>query len=436
MPDTQLLWLGQDLRLDDQPLFHLAAQNSQPLLCVYVLDPLELRPNRYGFAPMGSQRLAFLLQGIQDLDQSLSKLGQKLHLLIGDPLEQLTQLITQENIGSVLRSRHSTWNEQQLWNQLQKRFPYLHYQQPDSRTLFSLDTLPVKLDPYPKSFSQFRRQVEKQAYSVTPLAPPQQLPPAPRLQTQYPGDLALKPARPLLFQGGETSAQAHLHTYFSSEAASSYKETRNALQGWTLSTKFSFALAQGSLSPRRILQSLHAYEQRQGANESTYWIYFELLWREYFQWYAQAHGVALFRFRGLNTHRPLTSFYPQAFKSWCEGTTPWPLVNACMKELKATGYMSNRGRQLVASCLVNELALDWRWGAAWFEHHLLDYDAASNWGNWQYLAGVGADPRGQRQFNLNKQAQVYDPNGDFVRTWQGDQGKRPLYQVDAADWPI
>ena len=79
--------------------------------------------------------------------------------------------------------------------------------------------------------------------------------------------------------------------------------------------------------------------------------------------------------------------------------------------------MSNRGRQLVASCLVHELNLDWRYGASWFEHSLLDYDVASNWGNWQYLAGVGCDPRGHRQFNLEKQTQMYDPNGEFRNRW-------------------
>ncbi len=90
-----------------------------------------------------------------------------------------------------------------------------------------------------------------------------------------------------------------------------------------------------------------------------------------------------------------------------------------MNQLKQTGYMSNRGRQIVASCFIHELGLDWRYGATYFEQHLIDYDVASNWGNWQYLAGVGADPRGCRQFNLSKQTQQYDPNAEFIDKWQG-----------------
>ena len=85
-----------------------------------------------------------------------------------------------------------------------------------------------------------------------------------------------------------------------------------------------------------------------------------------------------------------------------------------MHQLVQTGWMSNRGRQIVASCLVNELGLDWRYGAAFFEKHLVDYDVASNYGNWQYIAGVGCDPRGGRHFNLEKQAEIFDPDGVFL----------------------
>jgi deoxyribodipyrimidine photo-lyase len=107
-----------------------------------------------------------------------------------------------------------------------------------------------------------------------------------------------------------------------------------------------------------------------------------------------------------------------------------------MKELKATGFLSNRGRQIVASCFINELSMDWRYGAAYFESVLIDYDLASNWGNWQYLAGVGADPRDKRHFNLEKQTQQFDPNGQYIQRWQANNNLTPLDSVDAADWPI
>jgi deoxyribodipyrimidine photo-lyase len=107
-----------------------------------------------------------------------------------------------------------------------------------------------------------------------------------------------------------------------------------------------------------------------------------------------------------------------------------------MRQLVETGWMSNRGRQIAASCLVNEMQVDWRFGAAFFEKHLIDFDVASNYGNWQYIAGVGADPRGGRHFNIDKQAGIYDPDGAFTRRWQGYRPKQPRHVVDAADWPI
>jgi hypothetical protein len=92
-------------------------------------------------------------------------------------------------------------------------------------------------------------------------------------------------------------------------------------------------------------------------------------------------------------------------------------IDANMLELKHTGFMSNRGRQNVASYLCNDLKLDWRLGAAYFEQQLIDYDVCSNWGNWAYLAGVGNDPRGNRYFNIEKQASDYDKNGDYRNLW-------------------
>ena len=184
------------------------------------------------------------------------------------------------------------------------------------------------------------------------------------------------------------------------------------------------------------MQALKQYEMDVEKNDSTYWIYFELLWREYFQRYAQKYGPQLFTFGGIKGRKPSTSFYPERYQKWCQGNTPYPIVNACMKQLNSTGYMSNRGRQLVASCFVHELNLDWRYGAAYLEQQLIDYDVASNWGNWQYLAGVGADPRGHRRFDLRKQTEIYDPDNHFIDHWDGGNCSMVLDSVDAADWPI
>jgi deoxyribodipyrimidine photo-lyase len=239
----------------------------------------------------------------------------------------------------------------------------------------------------------------------------------------------------VMFIGGEYEARQHIKRYFLSSAPSTYKETRNELDGWSASTKFSPYLSIGNISPNSIWHKVTNYEDGKQKNDSTYWIKFELLWREYFHWLAYKQKNSLYRFNGQGAKAPLTCFLPERFNKWKEGNTLFPIVNACMKQLNATGFMSNRGRQIVASCLVNELGCDWRFGAAYFQQQLIDHDVASNWGNWQYIAGVGANPRGVSHFNIEKQTQLYDPEKRFITKWQGDVFEPQLDSVDMVDWP-
>jgi deoxyribodipyrimidine photo-lyase len=104
-------------------------------------------------------------------------------------------------------------------------------------------------------------------------------------------------------------------------------------------------------------------------------------------------------------------------KRFCSGRTGLGLIDAAQRELYLTGYSSNRARQNVASFLAKHLNIDWRLGAEWFQCMLVDYDTANNWGNWQYVAGVGNDPREGRLFNPVKQALDYDPKGEYIKTW-------------------
>jgi deoxyribodipyrimidine photo-lyase len=188
------------------------------------------------------------------------------------------------------------------------------------------------------------------------------------------------------------------------------------LIGQDFSSKFSPWLALGCISARTIAADLAAYEQSYGANEGTYWLWFELLWRDYFRFLHFKYGGQLYRARGLS-NTPLAQSDPLQFERWCAGKTGTSLVDAGMSELVKTGYLSNRMRQIVASYLIYDLKGDWRFGAAWFESQLIDYDVYSNQGNWLYLAGRGTDPRGGRHCNIAKQAQEHDPRGDYQRLW-------------------
>ncbi|PHR66288.1 DASH family cryptochrome [Pseudidiomarina marina] len=431
-----LIWFESDLRVADHPLLHLAQQECQQLICLYCVNPKWFKPNRYGLRSIGEKRWQFLQQTLADLDQQLANLGQHLFVSYEAPLAAVAKLISQYGIDVIYRSHHSGTYERQYYDIVRERYPFLDYVQADATTLFERAQLAEMVTELPESFSKFRKHIEGsnlRATIQTPLAPPTQLPPPP---TTLGRTTWVNQASPTEFVGGSRAGLTHIHNYFAGSFAQTYKQTRNALDNWNDSTKFSAWLAVGAVSPRQILFQLTTHETEQGANDSTYWIFIELLWREYFHWYAHYHNKKLFAFEGIQQRRPTTSFYPARFQKWCQGNTPYPIVNACMKQLNETGYMSNRGRQLVASCFVHELGLDWRYGAAYFEQQLIDYDVAANWGNWQYLAGVGADPRGHRWFDLAKQTSMYDPQGEFIHRWQGNTFDARLDHIDAADWPI
>ena len=436
MQGKTLFLFTNDLRLSDNRAFLEAAGSCRHLLCLYCVDPAWFRPGRYHANVMGEHRWRFLHESIYCLASQLEQRQQKLLIRFQPPAQAVEQLISAHGIDTVYRSHNIGFTEIDYWHKLCQRHKAVTFKEVTTFTLFEQADLPFPLDELPETFSQFRRKAEHLDITAPVTAP--DIIPRPIVGLKYrpdrlPATVKVAPDNP--FKGGAIAGADHLRNYFSTLQATSYKQTRNALQGWENSTKFSAWLAQGCISARQVAHTLKHYEDMIQANESTYWILFELLWREFFQWYALKHGSRLFAARGIRDKCKLSCYYPERFQKWCAGHTPWPIVNACMKELSATGYLSNRGRQLVASCYIHELGMDWRYGAAWFEQQLVDYDVASNWGNWQYLAGVGADPRGCRHFDLDKQTRQYDPNGDYIRHWSGEK-TYPLDSVDAADWPI
>ncbi|WP_299732937.1 DASH family cryptochrome [uncultured Endozoicomonas sp.] len=431
---TSLFVFSNDLRLSDNRALLEAAQQSTRLICLFCVDPAWFRPARYYSKSIGAHRWQFLHQSLKTLESELNARHQTLLIRFQSQPQAIEQLINAHAINVVYRSHNSGFRERQAWEKLKQRFSHVAFREVTTFTLFDQSQLPFTLDHLPDTFTQFRKQVENFPISE-PLVAPDILP-RPMTGLNHTSD-RLPPiaSTESPFTGGEIEGLSHINHYFSTQAPANYKETRNELSGWECSTHFSPWLAQGCISARQINADLKRYETEVTTNESTAWILFELLWREYFQWCALKHGTKLFAPCGIHNKKKRCCFYAERFQKWCAGNTPWPIVNACMKELKATGYLSNRGRQLAASCFINELGLDWRYGAAWFEEQLIDYDVASNWGNWQYIAGVGADPRGGRHFDLAKQTQLYDTNSRYINQWQG-YPTSPLDSVDAADWPI
>lgn len=427
---TALYWFRYDLRLHDNPGWAQMVAEHPSALGVFVLPQRWFELNPYQCESINPFRLGFLLESLIDLRRQLRACGSELIVLRGDPGQLIPGLVAQLNIAVVGVGQHPGSDERDDIARAQKQLniPLNCY---ENFTLFNRAELPFKLEELPAVFFQFRKRIEPlPAPSAIP-APENVRQSPPLVQTiclldqwyeAFNNQHLEDPKHPysLTFSGGSQSGIQQLHYFLhGSHKIATYKETRNQLDGWDFSSKLSPWLALGCISARQVAEAIGQYETQYQANKSTYWLYFELLWREYFQWLALRYGKKMFALRGIQNKDPNLTFCPEKFNAWRRGETNNEFINAFMRQLLHTGWMSNRGRQIVASYLINEMGIDWRYGAAWFEQQLIDYDVAANWGNWQYLAGVGTDPRGRRQFNIEKQRQTYDPDELFIKRWAG-----------------
>ena len=440
---TGIVWFRLDLRVHDNEALTDALKCCDQVIPVYVFDERVFsgKTRWFDFPKTGKFRAKFLLESVADLRSSLQALGSDLIVRTGKPEEEIFKLAHTYKSSWVFCNRERTQEEADVQDKLEKKLWSIGQEMRYSRgkLLYYTADLPFPITQTPEIFTQFRKEVERVVPVRQPLPAPAELPALPNdvepgtipSLTDFGHELFQKDTRAALnFKGGETEGLNRLRYYlWESDHARTYFDTRNELIGGDYSTKFSPWLAQGCLSPKMIYHELKRYEQERGENKSTYWIFFELLWRDFFRLMEKKHGNKIFLRGGLRQqpNRRLRNDW-DLLQKWINGETGVPFIDANMRELKCTGFMSNRGRQNVASYLVNDLKVNWQMGAEYFESVLIDYDVASNWCNWNYVAGVGNDPREDRYFNPETQARRYDPNGDYVKIWMPE-----LRQLPATD---
>lgn len=429
-------WFRNDLRLHDNPALQqaieLADKRQTWLLPVYVNDTALQLTSPWGFVRTSAHRLAWTAMAVQDVSHQLSELGSQLLQITGDPSVVLTELMVHFSASTLVCEDIAAPYEEAHIQALQQRG--VEVQTVWQSTLMAPDQLPFEPHDVPDEFSSFRRAVERHTFTSAQPAPA--IPRMPDMPAQASLRVLATPTilastcAPLddprsafpwsqpAFHGGERAALAHLAHYCSRGMPHSYKATRNGLYGSDYSTKWSPWLASGALSARQAWTAIQVFESEYGATESTYWIGFELLWRDHFRWLHLKYGERMYWQRGLsNAPLPARTFNARGFEHWRTGRTGHAFIDAGMRELNATGYTSNRMRQNLASFLIHDLRCDWRAGAAWFESQLIDFDVYNNQGNWLYLSGRGTDPRGSRRFNPDKQAKDHDGEGAYRRLW-------------------
>lgn len=433
-----IYWFRHDLRLHDPVALAHACRLAQTsggwLLPVFVHDTRDQTMTGWGFERVGPYRRAWQGMALQDLQCQLQGLGSGLvqgrgHPVkvlsewvqaLGQPLVVCEDIVAPEELGDLWALRERGVNVEAIWQS----------------SLVAPESMPFKPSEVPDLFTAFRQKLERHgsapatpARSITALPP---LPPEPwydMAQTMVgarPEDLLPPMVRPdprsafdwglATLHGGEQAALAHLAQYVSRGLPHRYKATRNGLLGLDYSSKWSPWLATGALSARTAWAAIAEFETAHGASESSGWLRFELLWRDHFRCLHHKHGRRLYAAQGLGKAPP-PQHDENAFRCWRMGQTGHDWIDAGMRELAATGYLSNRMRQNVASYLIHDLGCDWRAGASWFEHCLIDFDVYSNQGNWLYLSGRGTDARANRRFNPDVQAEQYDPDGVYRRTW-------------------
>ena len=406
------LYLFQnDLRIHDQPLLKKALESGS-VVGLFVFDEAWFNLNNFGFKKKSDPWLSFLYDTLLDLNQQLNTLNIPLLVKKGDFAFILKELIRELNIESIYFEKLPGEEERKRYDFISTlNIPTYHE---EMKPLYKTHMLPFSIEDLPFVFTQFRHKIERIHVNFKECDTLVQQPKI-SIESDIPNldDLNVLQINHYI-QPGETAALNHLTNYlFNDQLAKTYKETRNGMLNFNDSTKFSAYLSMGALSVNRIMNEIKKYEAAYVKNESTYWIYFELLWRDYFYFTHKKYNNRIFNQEGLSQSHHIS---PNQYfiTAWKEGKTGYPLIDANMRQLVQTGYMSNRGRQNVANFLTKFLNQDWRIGAAFFESYLIDYDVSSNTLNWLYNAGLGNDPRENRMFNYITQGERYDTNCQFL----------------------
>jgi len=426
------MWFRADLRLDDHPALHAACSSAESLLPVFVFDPAKFNVLTLGGSRKSSARRArFLVESVSALRASLESKGSGLVVGLGrtpDVLARFCESCSEVHVSTTVCSEEKIEERQ-----VEKRLGEL--KRTWGGTLYAPEECGNDLRHFPLLFTSFKNKAEGRGRVQSPLDAPKRFPPLPDIpeiidalkflpsleQLGYSVEEAIAAAQDdprgvMVFRGGEETALARMQKWmFDDDKLKDYFDIRNGMLGEGYSSKFSPWIALGCLSPRRVWKEAQRYERERVKNKSTYWLVFELTWRDFYIYMALTQGDKIFLRGGIVGDTSPWRGTRDALERWKTGQTGDQLVDANMRELNATGFMSNRGRQNVASFLIFNLEVDWRLGAAHFEEHLLDYDPCANWGNWVAAAGL----TGQRvnRFNTKKQLSDYDPNREYVNHW-------------------
>jgi deoxyribodipyrimidine photo-lyase len=401
MQPTTIFWFRRDLRLHDNAAFYKALKHNKAVQPIFIFDKNILNK----LADKADARVSFLYQTINHLKNELQALGSDLKVYYDTPLNVFTQINTTTHINAVYTNTdyegYAIQRDNEIKNVLfTKNIDFKTFKDHvifDTNEVTKDDGLPYTVfTPYSKKWKAKLTPYHYKAY-------PNQ---------KYFSNLIKVKNEPLisLIQMGFTPSSIHFPgTELNEQIAAKYTQQRDfpAING---TSKLGLHLRFGTISIRALAAKALTL------NET---FLNELIWRDFY------HQIT-YHFTHINNGLSFKTQYDaiqwrnneDEFKAWCNGVTGYPIVDAGMRELNATGYMHNRVRMIVASFLCKHLLIDWRWGEAYFAQKLLDFDFAANNGGWQWASSSGCDAAPYfRVFNPTLQTQKFDSKLEYIRKW-------------------
>ena len=423
-------WFRNDLRIHDNEALIEAFRHNEEVIPLYIFDPRIFRSKTsFGFDKTGPYRLKFILDSLRELQSRLKQLNSVLIIREGYPEDIIPQLSREFNAHNVYCNRERTDEELEVQEALEKALwtvgrEVRYYR---GKMLYYTADLPFPITHSPDSFAVFRKEVERLVKVRKPLIFPyknvQKLSiniQEGRIPTVEEFGLSpIKCDKGISLHGGESNALKRLeYLIWNSGRITTYKKNKDRLAGAENSTQLGPYLSQGCLSPKLVFHEILRYEKKYGRSDSTQLLKLDLMRRDFLRLMGKKHGSNIFKLTGIGQRQPPSVIHNETlFDKWKNGKTGVPLIDANMKEMYTTGFISGKGRHIVSSFLVNDMKLNWLAGAEYFESMLLDYDPCSNYGNWNYIAGVSASNKDNLHLTIPAQAKKYDPHAEYIKYW-------------------
>lgn len=430
-----IVWLRNDLRLDDNPALFHAAETGRPVIPVVIYD--EESP---GLRSLGGAHRWWLHKSLESLASAMERLGSPLVLRRGPAAKVLKGLIKESGATSLYVNRRLEPPAIQQDQEIQAALKDVLIARFNANFLHDPETIATGSGKFYKVYKPFRQKVEGGERPRDPLDAPKSLtPPEKALKSDALKDWKLLPQTVDWAEGfgkhwtpGEEGARDRLDTFCKTYLAD-YSAGRNR-PAEDASSRLSPHLRWGEVSPFRVLEVASAYAKRRKsiADDELANFRSELLWRD-FNYHVLFHDPDLPsenlnpKFDKLRWRKSKSDL-----KAWQKGQTGYPIVDAGMRQLWTTGWLHNRLRMIVGSFLTRDLLIDWREGEAWFWDTLVDGDIANNTAQWQWIAGTGADAQPFfRIFNPVTQSEKFDPEGVYIRRYVPELAKLPTEALHA-----